>query len=291
MKQKRYYALPYAWSPRPIYYNKNLLRQAGVTYPDYNSFDLDKLQTIAKKLTRDTNGDGRPDQIGYEYNFWGDRGIDTLLRPFGGHFLSDDEQTIVINNQKGNGAIQFWADMALKQKIGQSGSSFVGGKVGLSYGMGSWDIGYAVQNIKNKFEWDLGHFPKGPVSRCVVAESSGYGITAASKHPKEAWTYLKEYLSTEGQIYMKESFGIDVSRKSARTLDFPGMPKGLNVKVIFEMLDDYAVDAPMNPATDYVWPVVSREFSNIMTSKKSVSQALDTIKKEGDIILRTRKVK
>ncbi len=57
------FGLPRDLNVIALYYNKKMFDEAGVPYPD-GTWDWDKLVEVAHKLTKDTNGDGKPDQWG-----------------------------------------------------------------------------------------------------------------------------------------------------------------------------------------------------------------------------------
>jgi multiple sugar transport system substrate-binding protein len=61
------YALPKGYSPMMIVYNKDLFDRAGIPYPT-DDWTWDDFLRIAKALTRDTDGDGQPDQWGTAYD-------------------------------------------------------------------------------------------------------------------------------------------------------------------------------------------------------------------------------
>lgn len=63
------YGLPASFSTVVLFYNKKLFDEAKVPYPD-STWNWDKMLDAAKKLTKDTNGDGKPDQFGYAKAWW-----------------------------------------------------------------------------------------------------------------------------------------------------------------------------------------------------------------------------
>ena len=65
------YALPYESVPTLMLVNKTLLQKEHIKMPD-NNWTWDDFYKICKKVTKDTNGDGRLDQFGvYDYQ-WDD---------------------------------------------------------------------------------------------------------------------------------------------------------------------------------------------------------------------------
>ncbi len=67
--QGRLYGLPWIAQPVVLYCNVDAFVAAGVELPD-RSWDWEKFVAAGKKLTRDTNGDGRIDQWGFILNGW-----------------------------------------------------------------------------------------------------------------------------------------------------------------------------------------------------------------------------
>lgn len=61
------YGIPYSCSPTILYYNKDLFDKAGVSYPN-NNWKWEDFKDAAKKLAKDTDGDGKTDQWGVDFN-------------------------------------------------------------------------------------------------------------------------------------------------------------------------------------------------------------------------------
>ncbi len=64
------YGLPLDVHPLGLYYNRALFKAAGITDANGNAkppTNWDEFLAAAKKLTRDTNGDGRPDEWGFVF--------------------------------------------------------------------------------------------------------------------------------------------------------------------------------------------------------------------------------
>lgn len=61
------YALPKGYTPMLVVYNKDLFDRAGLPYPT-DDWTWDDFLRIAKALTRDTDGDGVPDQWGIAFD-------------------------------------------------------------------------------------------------------------------------------------------------------------------------------------------------------------------------------
>lgn len=63
----RLWALPKDFTPMVIYYNQDVFDRAGVPYPS-GEWTWDEFLETARRLTRDTDGDGRADQWGFGWS-------------------------------------------------------------------------------------------------------------------------------------------------------------------------------------------------------------------------------
>lgn len=114
------YGLPIeAANPAVLYYNKEILESIGekppVTWEDFIR--------IAKKATKDTDGDGNIDQWGFSQG-WGAKFFGDLnwnwygfLWQAGGELYSDDLKTVKFNDEAGIETAQFLYDLKYKDKV------------------------------------------------------------------------------------------------------------------------------------------------------------------------------
>ncbi|MDI6785053.1 MAG: sugar ABC transporter substrate-binding protein, partial [bacterium] len=89
-------------------YNQDMFDEAKVPYPSPD-WTWDDFLNICKKLTKDKNGDGRIDQFGTWWYYWGD-----VARQNGGSVLRPDGTECWIDRPEFYEAIQFWANLSLK---------------------------------------------------------------------------------------------------------------------------------------------------------------------------------
>ncbi len=55
------------------------------------------------------------------------------------------------------------------------------------------------------FDWDVQVMPRGSVRHVTNMGAAGYGMSTNTKHPKEAWEFLKYIVSREGQTILATS--------------------------------------------------------------------------------------
>jgi multiple sugar transport system substrate-binding protein len=285
------YLIPYAWDPIMVFYNRELFDNQGLSYPS-PSWTYDDMLAIARKLTIDNNGDGRTDIWGVHsfLTLMGWPVHSSLLQPFGGRLTTDDSETrLAFNDPKTRAAMDWWLDLVTEHRVSptpdemNTGPALENGKIAMVF-TGSWGINTYRQHYPD-LNWDVAHVPIGPAGRFTAAESSGYGISATSKHPDEAWIYLNEYMSTKGQVMMWGNTYEQLSRRSAamQAMDLPGAPS--NFRAFYEALEHYAVDAPMNPALAQVYPIITNEMYNVLYGRKSRIAAYEEIQRLGNGIL------
>jgi len=108
-----------AANPAVLYYNKDILAEIGeeapVTWEDF--------RRIAKKATKDTDGDGKIDQWGFAQG-WGRKMFGDLNWNWygfnwqaGGELYNDDLKTVRFNDEAGLEAAQFLYDLKFEDKV------------------------------------------------------------------------------------------------------------------------------------------------------------------------------
>ncbi len=108
-----------AANPAVLYYNKDILAELGEEAPK----TWEDFRRIAKKATKDTDGDGKIDQWGFSQgwgaNFFGDLNWNWygFLWQSGGELYNEDLKTVRFNDEAGLEAAQFLYDLKFKDKV------------------------------------------------------------------------------------------------------------------------------------------------------------------------------
>ena len=113
------YALPLDTHPAGLYYNTKLFKEAGVVDAEGNAkppTTLTEFLDDASKLTKDTDGDGRPDQWGFVFTNFRANWM-TFANQYGGDFISPDGKRCVIDSPQSIQASQLMHDLIYKYKI------------------------------------------------------------------------------------------------------------------------------------------------------------------------------
>lgn len=207
------YALPRDIAPIGlVYYNKSLFDAAGVPYPDETwSWDYTPrpelghrdFLTAALRLTRHSTRGVQKTVYGYS-GAWPSNTMNNFVFSSGGAFVDDVfnptklkyDDPLVLN------AIRLTQDLCYKYKVSPSSTElqasgvsthdlFSQGRIAM-YMTGIWEVPRFREEIGERFDWDIAPWPKGPTGlRGVATGWSGYAMTTASRHPREAWNLLK----------------------------------------------------------------------------------------------------
>lgn len=197
------YAMPRDVSTLVVYYNKDIFKKYNVSLPNkYWSFN--DFLILTKKLTKDTNNDGKTD-------IWGISFDEDLLfyLPYlmseGGGVLSDDLKTLIIDTPQTQKGLNFYANLRNKYHVApteaESASAtmaqlFLQGKLAMQVS-GRWLVPKYREDAN--FDWNVINFPAGDAGSIVPLDASGWAIAKSSKHKKEA-ARLIDFLASKESI-------------------------------------------------------------------------------------------
>jgi ABC-type sugar transport system permease subunit/ABC-type glycerol-3-phosphate transport system substrate-binding protein len=216
--------LPWDGNANLVYYNKDLFDKEGIPYPA-KDWTWDDFREIAKKLTKDYDGDGRIDQFGTNIGF-GWLGFEPHAWSWGGDILNEDRTKSVIQEPRSVEAAQFIYDMKMKDRsIAWSGEmegfnaevQILTGRVGMVPAM-SYMIP-ALNRVPDAMRWDIALMPIGPYGdRYTRVTWDGISIYAhADQEKKEiAWRFIKHIVGDGIQSSIGDrQRGLPIRRKIA----------------------------------------------------------------------------
>ncbi len=139
----RWVGVPLDIHPQGLYCNADMLKAAGYSAPPRNEQEF---LDMARKLRKDTNGDGQPDVWGFALTQW-QNNFQSLLPQFGGRYL-DEKGDADLDNPGNIKALQFMAKLAKEKLIPppENGLGWVGfrqNKVAMV-----WDGVYMLGDLK-----------------------------------------------------------------------------------------------------------------------------------------------
>ncbi|HEY8744859.1 MAG TPA: extracellular solute-binding protein [Chloroflexota bacterium] len=188
--------------------NRDLFHAAGLADPalGYNdpSWTFDAVLAAAQKLTK--SGGSGPTQFGIDNGMnW--VYLHPVVMSFGGNYMDPKTGEFLWTSQPAVDAIQWVADLRLKQQVSPTPEqtphgefSYVNGKLGLSWS--TFNLGmYLISTVGNHFNWDIIPPPHQPGKPPVVWFYVSWWVeNKASKVPDAAWTYHYWLGGPEGQL-------------------------------------------------------------------------------------------
>jgi len=241
----KHYALPLDVHPAGLYYNKKLFREAGIT----NKFgeptpptNRKEFFAALKKLKKDKNGDGKPDQWGFVFTFY-----PTLARTFilqwGGDLIDAKTKECTVNKPEAVAAVQFLADIINKQHLAPVPENMDGwlgfrqGKVGMVF-----EGIYMLADLKKQKDLDFGAAVVPVLGKKPAVWGSTHELCLSpelkGKKLKAAWKFIK-FLS-DNSIDWAASGQVPVRQKIRATDEF----KKLKAQYTFSKEIPYLVYLP-----------------------------------------------
>ena len=194
-------ALPNGWNDMVIYYNTDMFKAAGVPAPtaDWTWADFKK---IAQQLTKDTNGDGKPDQYGFT---WASNEIFPGILPWvanaNGNLVSDDVCSATADSAPVQKAVSYLEDLITEgispapMPMSDVFTRFQAGQIAM-FGAGRWPTATFLPAGFTAF--DVQKYPTGDTYKTVVG-AAGYPILKSSQNPDLAWEFQKYAASSAVQ--------------------------------------------------------------------------------------------
>jgi ABC-type glycerol-3-phosphate transport system substrate-binding protein len=186
------------------YYNEALFEKAGVPIPTPEWTHDD--QVVAARAIRETAGD-QPIFGVLPHTGW--KGLLTLIRSFGGQLISEDGNTLLLNSDEGMAAIQRLYDFhqtwkaapAPEQMIGDANQMWAAGSLGMY--QGGTSVSVLRNTIGDKFNWMVVNNPIGPAGvGGSDYEVDSYSVTSATKHPTEAFQWVKYLCNQDSGVLL-----------------------------------------------------------------------------------------
>ncbi|MBS4760151.1 MAG: sugar ABC transporter substrate-binding protein [Clostridium sp.] len=213
------YAIPRDVSNVVVYYNKDLFKKYNVPLPAQN-WSMKEYVEAAKKLTKDTNNDGKTDLWGTSFEkdiiYW----LPFLLSN-GASILSEDGETIKITDTNALDSIDFYSSLVNKYKIAPSKSDnasltmaqlFLQKRLAMHIS-GRWLV--PKYREEADFDWDIALFPSGTKGSVVNIDASGYALSKSSQHKEEAIKFI-QFISSKNSLEELSKSGLIIpARKDA----------------------------------------------------------------------------
>jgi multiple sugar transport system substrate-binding protein len=255
-------ALPYGVNTHTMSFNKRLLQREGLPLPT-KDWKVQDFAEWARRLTKDTDGDGNVDQAGF--GNWPSLHVAPIL--FGGGYWDKGFTKSIVDSPESIAGFEWLYDLQYgSRKVYPPATMLQGtnlnslmsnGKIAF-YSTGRF--GVPVLRSFTDLDWDMVVYPTGPKgTKSTFLSGEGYAMVAESKSRDAAWK-LMDYLcgrEAQEQFYLKEGSVIPAIKAVAESKDFFEVPPGKNHQA---HLDSIAFGAPAA-----IHPITTRLNNEILT--------------------------
>jgi len=289
------WSVPFATNNVGVFYRPSLFKAAGITELPRT---WEEFRQVAKRLTRDTNGDGQIDQHGMFLPLGkGEFTVFTWL-PFmwsgGGELASGNSQNaagvVLKDNQGAIAALQFWRNLITDGSAVLSGpergyetDDFLAGKVAMQLS-GPWTLG---QLQETGVDFDVLPIPIGQKPATVIGGENLFLFKTTPKREKAAFKFAEYTLSEEFQTELARGTGylpVNVkSRQSAKYQEF--VQKLPQVKVFLDQAK-FGRSRPIFPGYNRISDSLGRAIESVLLGKNSPSDALQATQQRLDLIFK-----
>jgi multiple sugar transport system substrate-binding protein len=218
--QGKLYGMPIDMGSSAIYYNKDLLDQAGVKYPDA-SWSYEDYRSAALKLTNDKAGK-HPGEDGFDAGDIRQYGLAFDVSTYryyyaytgynGAQYFNKKVSKLELGDEKGQASLSWWQNLITKDHVSPTAAvqtsisnggalyPFTSGVYAMEF---AWIglIAYLHQAGVKTTHWDVAPLPRTPTAKYEVGGQT-FVITTGAKNPDAAWSWIKYMTGDQAQKYL-----------------------------------------------------------------------------------------
>jgi multiple sugar transport system substrate-binding protein len=210
------YALPMDADSNAVFYNRTMLQKAGLRDPwadGKGDWSLDDMIELARKVTQDTDRDGKLDQWGIAWSYTHVSHVAQFVWTKGGdvadfqnmRYIIDQPASLEAHQQIYNWLVKEHliisnAEISEIQRLYNKSNPFRTGRVAFHIRAVA-DVRQNTREISDAFEWDVLPFPKFSNTRPGIPLVSGnpHSVVAASKVQEAAYQWARFIAGPKGQ--------------------------------------------------------------------------------------------
>lgn len=290
------YAMPMEATTLALLYNKNLFRKAGLD-PEHPPENWEELLHYAKKMTLEKDGDGKFDQHGFFVPVFpasGDLNIWMILQwtPFlwqaGGVEINQEQTAVLFNSDAGVQALTLWKQLYDAMDFSRFSMAhdmaFASQHVAMVMD-GPWNLP-RYRSIDD-FEWGVAQLPHGPMRRTTYLAGEHLAIFRQSKHPNEAWTFVKWILEPESQAQFSMKSGyLPVRRSVLKREDYQDfLASDPHLKAFVEQMSFAQGRAPMDYHRVEINRYLAEAIEKATLGKMDPKTAIDEAAAKSNLLL------
>jgi multiple sugar transport system substrate-binding protein len=268
-------------------YNVDLFVQQGVAKPTAE-WTWDDMLQAARALTRDTNGDGRPDRWGLNpFPWW------MFVWGNGGRILDAAGTRCTLLEPEAVEAIEYWVALRCTHGVTptpEAASDLSASRLfALQRAAMHFEM-YPVVSIFRKqcdFTWDLAPVPRGPRRRVTETVGSAMAVTSQSRSKAAAFEFVRWMTSPAGMRFLisVESPSCIALAESDEFTQSPGLPE--SKKIAVDAMD-YARPPLQHPRFAEIMDVLEAALYKAQLGRATARQALEEAVPRVDHALRRR---
>ncbi|MER5622667.1 extracellular solute-binding protein [Streptosporangium sp. NPDC002544] len=286
----RIYGFPQGAQTPVLFYNKKLFAEAKVAEPTAD-WTYDDLAAAAKKLTKDTNGDGIPDTYGFRAyspgfteSWW------PIVKAFGGDIVTDDNRKVVVDSPQSKAALDwmlgatgkdgFAPDYVTTEGLGKGvvHTLFATGRVAMSYGI----YARTLPAVSAGVDFGVAPLPKGPAGRGNIAIVNSWVVSKAASPAQvdAAWKWIT-FFSGEGPQRKWAELGeaIPINKKVAST----ALPADRGPAFLESL--DAATDLGANAVWSEYTEALAKRMNEALSGATPVATALTAGQKDAQEVI------
>ncbi|NUP51608.1 MAG: sugar ABC transporter substrate-binding protein [Catenulispora sp.] len=206
-KGDQLYAYPFSTSPFGMFYNKDLLKQAGVSQtPDQlaaaGQWTWQNAEAMAAQVAAHTDKQGLVVRD-WDYKTWIE--LASIWRGWGADPWSADGKTCQFDSPQMQAAMTFLHNAIFNDKAlpgpGHSADFFAGESA-----MTVTQISRASLLAKHPFDWGIVPLPSGPAGASQVVGQAGIGVMTKGAHKQQAADFLAYFSSAANTAQLARYF-------------------------------------------------------------------------------------
>lgn len=291
--QGKIWSVPFATNNVGIFYRPSLFKAGGInelprTWKEFRQ--------VAKKLTRDTNGDNKIDQHGIFLPLGKGEFTVFIWLPFmwsgGGELAESPAKVDLAENTGAISALQLWQDLVKDGSVvlsaperGFETDAFVAGKVAMQV-TGPWTLTYIYNDIKNG---DFGVFPipKNERQATSIGGENLFLFKTTSEREKAALKFAEYVASEEFQTEWALGTGyLPANLKSRQSEKYQAYIEEQPTAKVFLEQAQYGRSRPVFPGYSRVSESIGRAMEAVLLDKSSPKEALTESQQRLDLIFK-----
>ncbi|MGI6609801.1 MAG: ABC transporter substrate-binding protein [Limnochordia bacterium] len=284
------YGLPQDLQIGAIFYNKDLLNEAGVGFPRVG-WTYDDLRATALRLTR-READGTSSVYGFKIPTG--RNYMPVIWSYGGDIVDNwaDPTKFVGRTPEVANALQYLADLvtsgAVQDRVTHGRLSVSAGFMQQKIAMGQTNtvvMAEGFSTIKD-FDWDVVPLPKGPGGHVPYINAIGWFVFSSSRCKAEALELLRFMTSNEALERRVQVTGlVPPSMRVFQTTWLPGRTHPANRHLLQEGFDK--ARSPFQMLADF-FNIINRETLATIWGDQAVASAVQQMETQINALLKAR---